>query len=374
MWWKYQWVNNLQYEKPSQMRQREIRILLTGCGAPGTPGTINMLQTGAARDGVPLLIYGVDTKEKAPVVVGLEKSFTVPVPLSEAYIYELNQIIEENSIDLVLPQTTAESSMLSSKRDLVQAAVSTIDEGSFRMLNDKLKLLQAFHAANLPHPKFHMADTPDTLREAVLDLGYPAQEVVVKVPVSSGMRGVRLLSIERESGTDFRRNKPNSWRVNLEDFLETLSTEEWTPLVVMEFLSGPEYSVDVYKREEKTIILPRVRDEMRAGISMATTLDFNEEIVSQTDAFLDHYEIEGLLGFQYILTKNGPRILECNPRIQGTMVASRLTGINLAWLEAKWQLRLPFENEDFIQNSVNGTFRRSWGGVLYFADGKIETF
>jgi carbamoyl-phosphate synthase large subunit len=188
------------------------------------------------------------------------------------------------------------------------------------------------------------------------------------------MRGVRLLSIERESGTDFRRNKPNSWRVNLEDFLETLSTEEWTPLVVMEFLSGPEYSVDVYKREEKTIILPRVRDEMRAGISMATTLDFNEEIVSQTDAFLDHYEIEGLLGFQYILTKNGPRILECNPRIQGTMVASRLTGINLAWLEAKWQLRLPFENEDFIQNSVNGTFRRSWGGVLYFADGKIETF
>jgi carbamoyl-phosphate synthase large subunit len=351
-----------------------LRLLLTGSGAPGTSGTVNMLETGAASDQVKILIFGTDAKEPHSKVMGLEKSFQIPLPNSSNYLLELNRVIRQNSIDLVIPQTTAESAFLSQNAQLVESLVSVLPPEQFKFLNDKHLLLEHFSGAKIPHPRYELADSPNSLAKIAADFGYPDQDIVVKLPSSSGMRGVRLVSEHKESSEEFRNNKPNAWRASLRDLLETLTSGDWQPLLVMEFLSGPEYSVDVFRRGSNTVILPRVRNEMRAGISMTTTLELNEEIIQQTEQFLEHYEIEGLLGFQFILTGSGPRILECNPRIQGTMVASRLSGINLAWLEAKWNLDLPFQDRDFIKTSQTGVFRRSWGGSLSFADGSVETF
>jgi carbamoyl-phosphate synthase large subunit len=168
--------------------------------------------------------------------------------------------------------------------------------------------------------------------------------------------------------------KPNVWTTKMSTLISTLAAEPWPELIVMEYISGPEYSVDVLRRDGHSVIVPRKRDEIRSGISMATTLDLHQEIIELVDRFLSWYAIEGLIGFQFILAANGPKILECNPRIQGTMVASLVSGVNIIWLETKWQLGLAIKDDDFHIASDEGGFMRSWGGALTYADGSVEHF
>jgi carbamoyl-phosphate synthase large subunit len=333
-----------------------------------------MLQKGAESDGLELLIFGVDSRPLPPTVKGIHKSMRVPAPASPNYLSALNHVIKKNAIDLVIPQTTSESSFLSTQRETVGTKTAVLGEKPFRLLNDKSLLMSAFRDAGLTHPNFHLVDSPQGLADAASKLGYPKNDVVVKLPSSSGMRGVRRLSEDPETRDDFLLKKPNVWTTKMSTLISTLGADPWPELIVMEYLSGPEYSVDVVNRDGHSVVVPRKRDEIRSGISMATTLDLHREIIELVEKFLHHYKLEGLMGFQFILEANGPKILECNPRVQGTMVASLVSGVNILWLEAKWHLGLAIKDADFNIASDEGGFMRSWGGSLTYADGSIEHF
>lgn len=356
------------------MTKGALRILLTGSGAPGTSGTAHMLRKGAEHEGLELLLFGVDSRPLPPNVRGITDIMQLPAPASPAYLGELNRIISSHSIDLVLPQTTAESSFLSMHADAVSTKVAVLGEKTFRLLNDKGSLMSAFLDAGLTRPNFYLVESRQGLENAAGKLGYPQTDIVVKLPSSSGMRGVRRLSEHSETREEFLQKKPNVWTTEMGSLVATLGDAQWPQLVVMEYLSGPEYSVDVFKRDDHSVIIPRKRDEIRSGISMETTLDLNMEIIQLVSDFLNHHGIEGLMGFQFILTAHGPKILECNPRVQGTMVASLASGVNIVWLETKWHLGLPIKDEDFRISSRRGGFTRSWGGALTYANGSIEHF
>jgi carbamoyl-phosphate synthase large subunit len=333
-----------------------------------------MLRKGAEAEGRELVVIGVDSREIPPNVRGLQKVFQVPSPESKDYLRDLNRVIIENDIDLVIPQTTAESSFLSIHSQDLNAKTAVLAGKSFGMLNNKHSLMAAFRDAGLICPKFFLVDSQEGLAHAAAKLGYPERDVVVKLPNSSGMRGIRRLSERSETRDDFLVKKPNVWTTKISSLISSLADGSWPELIVMEFLSGPEYSVDVLRRDGHSIIVPRRRDEIRSGISMATTLDLHPDITSLIDGFMSHYALEGLMGFQFILSKSGPKILECNPRVQGTMVASLVSGVNIVWLETKWHLGLATQANEFSMNSNHGGFMRSWGGALTYADGSIEHF
>jgi carbamoyl-phosphate synthase large subunit len=113
---------------------------------------------------------------------------------------------------------------------------------------------------------------------------------------------------------------------------------------------------------------------MRGGISMESSLESNDEINLLIERFVDFYSLRGLMGFQFILTKKGAMILEANPRVQGTMVASLLSGVNLLWLAVKRELGLDVSPRETSATNSNGRFARVWGGVLKFSDDTIIKF
>ena len=73
--------------------------------------------------------------------------------------------------------------------------------------------------------------------------------------------------------------------------------------------------------------------------------------------------LQTVFGMQYKLDKEGiPKVLECNPRVQGTMVATLSTGLNLIGEGAQEALGHPvlsFPNPQFGES-----FSRYWGGVI----------
>ena len=76
------------------------------------------------------------------------------------------------------------------------------------------------------------------------------------------------------------------------DFLKIIG-DNFDPLLVMEYLPGEEVSIDVFRDSENFISIPRVRDEIRSGIS------FKNSAVKRSD----------LIGY----SKNSPYEKPLNP-------------------------------------------------------------
>lgn len=332
-----------------------------------------MLKKGAHASDASIKLFGTESRSGFIAPSSIEQVFQVPSPEDPNYLPELSSIIKSYEIDLVIPQTTNESKFLSVHKSQVGTKVAVLGSQDFEMLNNKGYLTEAFLAANLPAPEMYWVSSYSEFLVAVDKLNYPENEIVIKLPSASGMRGVRKVSESHENLEEFLSNKPNVWSLSKSDLVEILGRGIWPKMLAIPFLHGPEYSVDVWRRDGIAIILPRIRSHIRSGISMESNLELEPAISEVVSEFLEHYDIEGLLGFQFIMHQGTPQILECNPRVQGTMVASLLSGVNILWLEVKWQLNLPTSEEEIQLTSGSGHFKRLWSGELFYSNGYIET-
>ncbi len=101
----------------------------------------------------------------------------------------------------------------------------------------------------------------------------------------------------------------------------------------MEYLPGKEYSVDALAQYGKPIItIPRSRDKIRMGISFKSTVVHDKDIIKYSEKIITTLGLHGYIGFQFKRDEHGtPKIIECNPRVQGTMVAATAAGANLPY-------------------------------------------
>lgn len=76
-------------------------------------------------------------------------------------------------------------------------------------------------------------------------------------------------------------------------------------------------------------------------------------------------------GFQFKLSEDGvPKLLESNPRVQGTMVSSVFAGFNLIYYSVMEVIGKPVEISNLhIENRLK--FKRYWGGVGVGEDGFV---
>ncbi len=228
--------------------------------------------------------------------------------------------------------------------------------------NNKWSVLQIFEKLGLPYPAYQFAGGEADLVRAVEQLGYPQTPVVVKPAVSNGMRGVRVL---REQAWDVRRflaEKPMGLEISLEDLLAILRRGPgWPELLVTEYLPGPEYTVDAFRGEKIEIAVPRVREQIRSGITFRSRTELHAGMAEYTLRAARAIGLQYAFGFQFKLDAAGvPKVLESNPRVQGTMVASIFSGTNVIWMGVKEVLG---ETVEVIPSPVASQFFRFWGGV-----------
>ncbi|MCK9442042.1 MAG: ATP-grasp domain-containing protein [Methanothrix sp.] len=337
-----------------------LTVLVTGCGAPGIKGTLYSLEKNF--DGKKIRTVGTDIREDAVGCYLCNRFYKISKPTSENYLSQLLNICKKEQVNVLLPQNTAELSILAEHKnefEISGTVIAVSDKNAIDMANDKNSLLSVAQEIGVPVPRFYLAHNKDELLDYAQQLGWPQMRVVVKPPVSNGMRGLRIIDESTDRKKMFYQEKPSSVYMKMKDLLEILG-ERFPALQVTEYLPGDEYTVDVLSAGKLTIV-PRSRDRIVSGITFDGTVKYNRDIIDFSEKLSKKIGLKYAFGFQFKLDDRGrPRLLESNPRIQGTMVLATFAGANVIYGAVKHALR---EDVPEFEISWGTRILRYWGGL-----------
>ncbi len=338
----------------------DITVLITGSGAPGIAGTLYSLKNNF--DGRRVVTIGTDIKGD---VIGrhlCDRFYKISRPSTKEYLHQLLHICEKEGVGVLLPQNTAELPVLAGHREefeSVGTVVAISGKKSIDVANDKHELMKKAVDTGVPVPGFYLVDNLDDLREHAEELGWPERPVVIKPPVSNGMRGLRIIDESIDLKHMFFAEKPSGVHMRMKDLGEILG-QSFPSLLLMEYLEGEEYTVDALQTESTTIV-PRKRELIKSGITFNGIVDKNEKVIDFSERLSHKIGLAYAFGFQFKLDKDGvPRLLESNPRIQGTMVLATFAGANVIYGAVKHALKEEVPKFDIKWGT---RILRYWGGL-----------
>lgn len=142
--------------------------------------------------------------------------------------------------------------------------------------------------------------------------------------------------------------------------LRNILGSSFPPLLVTEYLPGDEYTVDVLNADKVTAI-PRIRNLIKSGITFDGTIEKNKDLIEYSEELTTELGLEYAFGFQFKQDKdNVPKLLESNPRIQGTMVLATFAGANIIYGAVKYALG---EMVPEFNIAWGTRIMRYWGGI-----------
>lgn len=344
--------------------QQPIHILITGGGAPGAAGIIKCL-----REYASIRITAVDMNEAAVGKYLADDFCTVPAAGDAAFIPSLLSVCKEKKVDIVLPLVTKELIPLAQAKDLfekegVRLLLSSV--ASLEISNNKSRLCQFLQWRDIAVPDFRVVETAAQFKTAVEELGFPQKKVCFKPSESNGSRGFRILADDMDEAALLFNTKPGHPCIRLEEAMRILSSAPFPELLVSEYLPGEEYSVDCIANNGKVLLaVPRLREKMVNGISVAGTFVQEESIIQYCSRVIASLQLHGNIGIQVKRSAAGDfRILEINPRVQGSISAGLGAGVNLPLLAVKQELGLPVAPEE-LTVKWGTRFMRFWNEIFF---------
>ena len=308
---------------------------MTGGGAPGAPGIIRCLKKDSDID---LTVCDAQAYPSGKFLN--DKFINVPLASDSNFIDFIFSYCVKEKIDVIFPLVTRELFLLSKNKNTfldkgIRIIVSKYD--SLNIANNKGKLYKHLYDNSILTPSFKVVSNVRDLKNSFISLGYPYNPICIKPCISNGSRGVRIIDENIDEYDLLFNHKPNSLYMTYKDLLRILDGKNFPELLVSEVLTGDEYTIDTLVIGDKpAIILPRKREKMNAGISVAGSFEKNEEIIKYCKKIILSLDLEGPIGIQVKKANDGKyKILEINPRIQGTSVAALGTGVNLPLLSVK---------------------------------------
>jgi len=348
---------------------RDITVLVTASGAPGAPGIIKSLRLNGERK---IRIVATDMNPDSYGLFVAEKGYVVPPGVSTEYIPKMLRIAEKEEVDVLLPLSTYELMSISknkAKFESIGTKVMVSDPKPLEIANNKGKLYEFLRKKEIPTPNAIMVDSLDKFERSVHKLGYPDVPVCVKPQISKGGRGFRILKKDIDKVDLLINYKPDNTITTLEEMISILENAEPFPkLVVMEYLPGKEYSIDLLvKNGEPLITIPRARDAIKLGISFIGTVERNEGVAEMANKIVRAIGLDYNINLQLKYSSEGiPKIIEVNPRVSGTIVLCTGAGVNMPYLGVKMALG---EEIPEIKPKYGTKMIRYWDEVFITPDG-----
>ena len=171
----------------------------------------------------------------------------------------------------------------------------------------------------------------------------------------------------------FFNEKPNPRKITYEEITKILNQNngKFPQLLVMQYLSGPEYSVDCLRDGKSFFCVPRKREVIKEGICTSGTTDFNEQLIEISRKIYDELDLKYNVNIQFKYDALGnPKILEINPRLSGTLELCRGAGIN--FVEMGVNTLLGIKNKSRKKVNWNTKMTRVWQEI-FFNDDKTFT-
>lgn len=342
----------------------KTRVLLTGAGAPGAAGIIHCLQQSKTLE-----LWCCDANPDASGRHLLPNFFTIPKATAPGFVNTLLKKAREKKIELILPLVTRELLLLAQNKPAFEAAgikVITSSHAALEVANNKARLYEFLQAKGIDVPAFAVVNTHAQFVKAVKQLGYPGQRVTFKPGLSNGSRGFRIIDDKADKAHLLWNEKPNNTFISFTEISSILKKQPKEDLLVSEYLPGEEYSVDCLAHHGKCLLaIPRLRSKILNGISVGGEFKNNKAIIAYSKKIIEAIGLHGNIGIQVKRAADGKfKILEINPRVQGTIVTNLAAGANLPLLAVQQELGKKIHPEK-LKIKWGLKFVRVWKEIYY---------
>ena len=303
----------------------QTTILVTACGAPGAGRLLRALRENGERD---VRLVGVDMGERAIGRHLCDSFHLVPPGADPTFPDALLALVEQEGVDVVLPESSHDLHHLAPRRGEFPVPVMICGPDAERRSNSKAETLEGLERCGVGAPEFRRVTGAAGVEAAARELGYPDTPVCFKPVFSSGSRGFRVLDPTVDRTHQLLNERPGALAMRLEEAVELLP-EDGLDLLVMEFLTEPERTVDGVADGSRIVLqATRTRESVRCGLGMYfVTLDA-PELVEASERIVAEFELEWFFSIQFI----GEKVIEINPRISTMMIQE---DFNLPWLAVK---------------------------------------
>ncbi len=316
-----------------------IRVLIpSGAGAPGFAGIVRCL-----RKDQRIEIFAGDMQENPYGKALVHHFFQMPASSAENYIEKICEICEKYQIHVVLPITTRELLPLSEHKAQIEALGTKVivsDLKGLEIANHKGRLLhhQMKNETQIPIPDFGFAMGKVGFVETANQLFEAHNTLIFKPVEGNGSRGFGI--VVKNPTDDFLREKAGNVALTVKEWSSRMPKEFDDLLMVTSYLPGIEYSVDLLCDHGKVLVcVPRTRDKMIGGISVAGTFENNFTLKAFCMSLVNQFNLHGPIGIQFKEDAQGmPTLLEINPRLQGTTSACELAGVNIPLMAVKQEM------------------------------------
>ncbi|HEY5387415.1 MAG TPA: ATP-grasp domain-containing protein [Thermoleophilia bacterium] len=330
-----------------------LKLVLTASGCPGAATLIRMLKANGERE---IHIVGVDTRADAAGRFLCDDFATVPPGASDDYVPALAAVVARERPDVLVVQSSAEVGPVARSRATfadLGARVLVAAPEAVALSSDKAAMYATLQGTTVPQPESVVPASLDEFVAAARDLGYPDAPVCFKPPVAKGSRGFHVLQPRVDAAHQLLAERGGNLPLTLDDFVAAFRDVRPFPrLLLMEFVEGPEFTVDALVGDGEVILhQTKTREEISTGLAMAFKTVDRPDLVRISAEICRATGLDWFVNVQF----KGDKLLEVNPRVS-TFVYQE--DFNLPYLGIKYALgELDREAVAFAQAAVRPSRR-----------------
>lgn len=330
------WPGGGQRERTETINPPETRIWFNETWR-GTYQLIGLLRAGAGP-GRALTVLGSHPIASTPFLQACDEVVAEPPGRGEAFVDAALDLCARHEIEIFVPNR--EMLAVAENVDRFKAAGVTVmcsPAEAVATFTTKSGQYAAMARRGLPVPRTVTVRTLAEFRAAYDDLVAAGETVCFKPDVDHGGHGFRILDTEAEELAALL--APPSARVSVAAVERILgAVDDFPPLLIGQYLDGPEYSVDVLSDDGRTLAaVPRGK----SGLPWTRELVDDPAVIDLARRVVAAFGLTYLSNVQIRYHRDHPVVLEVNTRAASGTYQSAAAGVNLPWLALRLALGEP---------------------------------
>lgn len=321
---------------------KKISVLITSSGGFGVPSYIDCLKNNYENRKIRIVCSDI---KDVPLMQYKSDSFNLlPRGNSKSYIKKLIALCKKEKIDVVIPCSDPEVIAISKNLSTLEKFGINCPVEKFSTIKDLLSKTQVYKKLSnhsISVPKYFEVTNSNEFKKALKNLGYPKKPICFKpskLISSGGTKGFRILRKNNSLKKVILDKKPGSLDIDLSSSLRFFHQNR-TKFLVMEYLSGVEYSVYILAEKGKMLgCVSILKTRIEQGFAFEAEVEKNKQIENLCKKLVKLFDFHYLLNVQIKLSNKTPKIIEINPRIAGAVSLPVAAGINFPYLVLKQSL------------------------------------
>ncbi|MBP1993486.1 ATP-grasp domain-containing protein [Paenibacillus eucommiae] len=257
-----------------------------------------------------------------------------PVLEPEAYVEFCLEFCERHQIDVFIPRLKmlAIAKQVHRFEQIGTKVMVCSDIPLLESLMEKQKFYESVALTGIMQiPDYHVVQTADQFMIAYQTLTAQGHRVCIKPTNSEGGMGFRVIDPELDELTELF--GPINRNITPEHAYRILSSvDHFDDLMVMELLSGFEYSIDCLASASGELLAAVPRRKAGGRLRLMEEVP---ELIEIAERVAATYKIPFNYNIQMKYNNGIPKLLEINPRMSGGLHVTCLAGVNFPYLAVK---------------------------------------